>query len=68
MSGEEGRSAGTVTREQLVALFDRISKEERQPHQCVVHPDGGVCLDCGQPWRKTADGYERVVFGREEPT
>lgn len=65
VSGEDVQTAGPITIEQLQALFRSIEEQERLPHKCIVHPKGGVCLDCGQPWRLVNGRMEPVVFGRD---
>lgn len=54
--------AAGVTYEQIRALFDKISTQEREPHRCMVHPRGGPCIECGQPWRLVDGVMERVTF------
>ena len=55
---EKGSGAPT-TPAILEAAFEAVRNAE--PHCCIAHPNGGICLGCGQPWRKVGDSYEPVV-------
>lgn len=47
MCGHSATTA-TMTMETLQRAFDAVRTADRAPHVCMVHPNDGICHDCGR--------------------
>lgn len=50
-----------LTEQMLRDLIREVEDHQPTPHVCIVHPKGGFCLGCGQPWRLVDGRMQRVV-------